>query len=120
MALSAERNQTRLLELILSRARHLVAADAGSLYLIEQDEQEQMCLRFAVAQNDSVNAPWKAIVLPLNPHSIAGSVALGGGVVVVDDAYTLSADGQLRHDQSFDQRFGGAVAGCRLNRPSRG
>ena len=106
MALSAERNQTRLLELILSRARHLVAADAGSLYLIEQDEQEQMCLRFAVAQNDSVNAPWKAIVLPLNPHSIAGSVALGGGVVVVDDAYTLPADGQLRHDRSFDQRFG--------------
>ena len=36
MALSAERDPARLLDLILSRARHLVAADAGSLYLVEK------------------------------------------------------------------------------------
>jgi HD-GYP domain-containing protein (c-di-GMP phosphodiesterase class II) len=65
-----------------------------------------MGMRFSVAQNDSVKAPWKAIVLPLNPHSIAGAVALEGEVVVVDDAYALPPDGQLRHDQSFDRRFG--------------
>jgi HD-GYP domain-containing protein (c-di-GMP phosphodiesterase class II) len=106
IALSSERNPTHLLELILRRARQLVAADAGSLYLIEKDAHGAHCLRFAVAQNDSVNAPWKAIVLPLNPRSIAGAVALDGEVVVVDDAYALPPDGQLRHDQSFDQRFG--------------
>src|SRR5262245_16233894 len=39
MALSAERDPARLLDLILSRARHLVAADAGSLYLLEKDAQ---------------------------------------------------------------------------------
>jgi len=58
-----------------------------------------------LAQNDSISAPWKASVIPLNPHSVAGAVALRGEVVVVDDAYTLPADGWLHHDQSFDLRF---------------
>jgi len=105
IALSSERNSDRLLELILTRARHLVAADAGSLYLVKQDEPEQRYLYFALAQNDSVIAPWKASMIPLNPHSMAGAVALSGEVVVVDDVYALPADGSLHHDQSFDQRF---------------
>ena len=105
IALSSARNQDRLLELILTRARHLVAADAGSLYLVRKGEQEHRYLYFALAQNDSIAAPWKASMIPLNPHSVAGAVALRGEVVVVDDAYTLPTDGWLHHDQSFDQRF---------------
>ena len=105
IALSAERDQDRLLDLILTRARRVVAADAGSLYLIRQGEDKQRYMYFALAQNDSVSAPWKASVLPLNPQSVAGSVALRGEVVVIDDVYNLPADGPLRHDRSFDQRF---------------
>jgi HD-GYP domain-containing protein (c-di-GMP phosphodiesterase class II) len=105
IALSSERNQDRLLELILTRARHLVAADAGSLYLVKKSEPAYHYLYFALAQNDSISGPWKASVIPLNPHSVAGAVALRGEVVVVDDAYTLPSDGWLHHDQSFDQRF---------------
>lgn len=105
IALSSERNPDRLLELILTRARHLVAADAGSLYLVKKGEEEHRYLYFALAQNDSVEAPWKASVMPLNPHSVAGAVAVRGEVVVVDDVYALSSDGWLHHDQSFDQRF---------------
>jgi HD-GYP domain-containing protein (c-di-GMP phosphodiesterase class II) len=105
IALSSERDPDRLLELILTRARRLVAADAGSLYLIKKGEKESRYLYFALAQNDSIIAPWKASVIPLNPHSVAGAVAMRGEVVVVDDVYTLPADGWLHHDQSFDQRF---------------
>jgi len=105
IALSSAHNQDHLLELILTRARHLVAADAGSLYLVRKGEQEHRYLYFALAQNDSITAPWKASVMPLNPHSVAGAVALRGEVVVVNDAYTLPSDGWLHHDQSFDQRF---------------
>jgi len=104
IALSAERNSDRLLDLILTRARHLVAADAGALYLVKKDEPERY-LYFALAQNDSVEAPWKASVMPLNPRSIAGAVALRGEVVVVDDVYAMPAQGLLRHDHSWDQRF---------------
>jgi HD-GYP domain-containing protein (c-di-GMP phosphodiesterase class II) len=105
IALSSERDPNRLLELILTRARRLVAADAGSLYLLKKGAQEDRYLYFALAQNDSITAPWKASVIPLNPHSVAGAVAMRGEVVVVDDAYMLPADGWLQHDQSFDQRF---------------
>jgi GAF domain-containing protein len=92
IALSSERNPDRLLELILTRARHLVAADAGSIYLVRRGEQEHRYLYFALAQNDSIAAPWEASVVPLNPHSVAGAVALRGEVVVVDDAYALPSD----------------------------
>jgi HD-GYP domain-containing protein (c-di-GMP phosphodiesterase class II) len=105
IALSSERDPDRLLELILTRARHLVTADAGSIYLVRKGEQEHRYLYFALAQNDSISAPWKASVIPLNPHSVAGAVALRGEVVVVDDAYALPPDGWLHHDQSFDRRF---------------
>lgn len=105
IALSAERDLDRLLDLILTRARHLVAADAGSIYLVKKAEPEPPYLYFALAQNDSVKAPWKASVLPLNPHSVAGAVALRGEVVEIADVYALPADGLLRHDQSFDLRF---------------
>jgi hypothetical protein len=106
IALSAERDPARLLALILSRARHLVAADAGSLYLVEKDKQGHTALRFALAQNDSIEAPWKASLLPLNRHSVAGAVAEGNKVVVIDDAYALSPDGPIHHDHRFDARFG--------------
>ena len=106
IALSAERNPRRLLELVLSRARHLVAADAGSLYLIEKDAQGKTYLRFTLAQNDSVVAPWQESLLPLTQGSVAGTVAQNNTVVVIDDAYALPMDGPLRHNHSFDERFG--------------
>jgi HD-GYP domain-containing protein (c-di-GMP phosphodiesterase class II) len=106
IALSAERDPARLLDLILSRARHLVAADAGSLYLIERDAQGRTFLRFALAQNDSVHAPWQESLLPLNRHSVAGAVAQGKTVVVIDDVYDLPKQGAIRHQHSFDIRFG--------------
>ncbi|MEE8290001.1 MAG: HD domain-containing phosphohydrolase [Candidatus Tectomicrobia bacterium] len=106
IAVSAERDAERLLTLILSRARQLVAADAGSLYLLQEDENGHEYLLFALAQNDSVDAPWQKCVLPLTPHSMAGSVAQSGQVVVVEDVYAPVPHGTLRHDKSFDERFG--------------
>jgi HD-GYP domain-containing protein (c-di-GMP phosphodiesterase class II) len=106
IALSAERNSARLLDLILLRARRLVAADAGSLYLVEKAPQGHTCLRFSLAQNDSVHAPWQESLLPLNRHSVAGAVAQTNTVVVIDDVYALPADSPIHHDDSFDIRFG--------------
>jgi HD-GYP domain-containing protein (c-di-GMP phosphodiesterase class II) len=106
IALSAERDPLRLGEMILSHARQLAAADAGTLYLVEKQDDGQAQLRFVLAQNDSVEAPWKASLLPLGPNSMAGAVALRGRVVAIDDVYDLPPESQLRHDRSFDRRFG--------------
>ena len=106
IALSAERNPRRTRTRLVTGTRHLVAADAGSLYLIEKDAQGKTYLRFTLAQNDSVVAPWQESLLPLTQGSVAGTVAQNNTVVVIDDAYALPMDGPLRHNHSFDARFG--------------
>ncbi|MFN3880644.1 MAG: HD domain-containing phosphohydrolase [Nitrincola lacisaponensis] len=75
IALSAERNQSRLLEKILSSARELTAADAGTLYLLDADTQ---LLRFALVQNDQLGIylggpgqPGVELFQPI-PMSVAG------------------------------------------------
>ena len=40
MALSAERDINKLLELILVKSREITAADAGSLYLVERGKDD--------------------------------------------------------------------------------
>ncbi len=52
IALSAQKDQTQLLELILSSARELTNADAGTLYSVEPDSKH---LRFVMVQNDKLN-----------------------------------------------------------------
>ena len=51
LALSAEKNISRLLELILDGARDLANADAGTLYIIDEDKKN---LRFEILQNDTM------------------------------------------------------------------
>ena len=52
VALSAERNKPQLLEQILSNARALTGADAGSIYLLEPGRNQ---LEFALVQNDTLD-----------------------------------------------------------------
>src|SRR5262249_56707254 len=67
IALSSERNPGRLFELILTRARHLVAADAGSIYLVRKGEQEHRHLYFPLPPNYSIFPPLNAHLIPLHP-----------------------------------------------------
>jgi GAF domain-containing protein len=106
IALTAERDPQELLTLILSRAREFIPADAGSLYLVQQDQCGQAYLRFALAQNDSVQAFWQENSLPLQPTSIAGAVAQLNHVVNVEDVYDLSSSHPFHHNASFDTQFG--------------
>ena len=54
IALSAERDNDKLLDLILRRIRGITVSDAGSLYLINTDSKTgQKSLLFKIAQNDS-------------------------------------------------------------------
>src|SRR5262249_60246632 len=69
--LSAERSPAALLELILTKAREITNSDAGSLYLVEHDSDGNARLFFALAQNDSLEVPFRATTLPLSSTSIA-------------------------------------------------
>lgn len=52
IALSAQKDQTKLLEMILNSARELTQADAGTLYMMEPNNNS---LRFVMVHNDSLN-----------------------------------------------------------------
>jgi HD-GYP domain-containing protein (c-di-GMP phosphodiesterase class II) len=105
VALSAERDRDRLLETILSRARSLTAADAGSLYLVDEEAGAPV-LRFVKAQNDSVRFDFVERSLPLDDGSIAGFVALSGQPLNLPDVTAIAPGAPYRFDPGFDAKHG--------------
>ena len=111
VALSAQRDIDKLLDLILRKSREITNADAGSLYLVEHGGGEgeggtANRLRFKLAQNDTVDVPFEEFTMPLDDASIAGHVALTGRFRNVADAYRLSGDSPFHISRSFDARSG--------------
>ena len=99
--LSAERNPRDLIETILTKAREITHSDAGSLYLVEEAPDGTRDLRFVLAQNDSVDLPFRAGRLPLTSESVAGHVALTGA-----DAYAPPSAAPFTINRSFDEEDG--------------
>lgn len=132
VALSAEHDPEKLLELILTKARELTGSDAGSIYIVENvasgrvqqsllfggspqnqvpgvhalDETVGQQLRFKLAQNDTVEVPFREITMEIDEHSIAGYVALTGEIVNIEDAYQLPAGVPYSINSRFDQDSG--------------
>ncbi len=106
VALSAERDHSVLLTTILSKARELSRADAGSLYLLDHVNGEKV-LRWKLAQNDSIKVgAFEEMVLSITRRSLAGWVALTGDTLVIDDAYALPEEAEYEINRSFDEKNG--------------
>jgi HD-GYP domain-containing protein (c-di-GMP phosphodiesterase class II) len=105
IALSTVRDHQVLLTMILSKARELSRADAGSLYLLD-DMGGGKVLRWKLAQNDSVDVDFEERVLPITKKSLAGYVALTGETLVIDDAYNLPPNAEYQIARSFDEENG--------------
>ena len=107
LALSAERDVTRLQQTVVRSARELTRADSGSLYLLESGPDGERVLRFAVAQTGPDDAgTYLGAVLPLSRSSISGYVALSGESVRIDDAYRVPPSAEYRVNRSFDEANG--------------
>jgi HD-GYP domain-containing protein (c-di-GMP phosphodiesterase class II) len=110
ISLSSERNNDKLLEMILVKSREITSADAGSLYLVErgadEDTQAEDKLRFKLAQNDSLFVPFEESVVALNETSIAGYAASTGTAVNVPDAYNPPPGSTYTISRSFDDMSG--------------
>jgi HD-GYP domain-containing protein (c-di-GMP phosphodiesterase class II) len=97
-----------LLEKILSVARKLVNADAGSIY-IKADE----VLQFRHTQNDTLQKqldPGKKLIyktfhVPINHSSISGHVAMTGETLNIPDVYQFNFDEvPYSFDRSYDEK----------------
>ena len=106
IALSSERDIGALLGLILAKAREITGADAGSLYLVEEDVERVRHLRFVLTQNDSVEFPFREFVLPLSEDSMAGYTALRGEVLNFADAYRIPPGRPYRFNDAYDRESG--------------
>ena len=118
IALSAERNHARLMELILLEAKAFTNADAGTLYLKSGDEE----LSFQIVRNDTLNIAMggttgKEINFPPvklfneagspNMNNVASCSAITGEVIDIADAYTSNEfdfSGTKRFDSSTGYR----------------
>jgi len=106
IALSTERDMKSLLDLILRKSREITDSDAGSLYLIEEDDQGKKCLRFKITQNDSLEVPFEEFTLPIDASSIAGYVALTAEEVHLEDVYQTPPTALFSFSPKFDQESG--------------
>ena len=94
-----------LLERILTSARKVFNADAGSIYLKEGDQ-----LRFAYSQNNTLQRrlnPGKKLIyntftMPVNNDSIAGYVAKNRKIVNIPDVYEISDLVPYTFDSDYD------------------
>lgn len=108
--LAAAPSRARGLELLLSHARQLTRAEAGTIYVREHDQ-----LRFAVAQNDVLAqrlggaAAQQSIggePLPLSERSIASYVAFTRATVNLPDAYEIPLERPYVFDRRIDDTLG--------------
>ena len=107
IALSSTRDLNKLLDLILTEARDLTNADAGSVYLLEGDT-----LRFVSSQNQTLfdrlgeekaMALFEEFTFPLNKESIAGYVAVTRQLLNLHDVYKIPSDYGFRFNSSWDE-----------------
>jgi HD-GYP domain-containing protein (c-di-GMP phosphodiesterase class II) len=115
VALSTERDLLTLLDMILTQSRRIASADAGSLYLVEKQEDRskkqerdgEVQLRFKLAHNQTLpDLPFKETVMPVNHASLAGYVAATGEPLIIPDVYLLPDDVTYKFNRSFDEKVG--------------
>ena len=118
LALSVEKNINRLLEMIVSEARALSSADAGTLYVVDK-QREHLC--FEILQNDTMNIriggtgklksnmPDVPLYLDGQPNysNVSSYVALTGETVNIPDVYKAEGfdfTGPRNYDKSTGYR----------------
>ncbi len=118
LALSAEKDISKLLETIVDYARDLSNADAGTLYILDDDKQH---LRFEIMQNDTMRTRMGGtsgteITLPKVPMytngqpnyaNVSSYTALTGKIVNIPDVYKAKEfdfTGPRKYDASTGYR----------------
>lgn len=116
IALSAEKDHGRLLELILVKAMEITNADGGTLYTCTDDHR----LKFEILHNRSLNvhkggtSGEEISFYPIalyddegkpNTHMVAASAVISGETVNIPDAYA-SEEFDFSGTRSFDNKMG--------------
>jgi putative two-component system response regulator len=110
IALSSIHNLETLLDFILQEARRLTRADAGTLYLVKDDQ-----LIFKVSQCQSLSdrvgegrmrEMYQSLAMPVSPESIAGYAVLTKKVLNVADVRKIPGGASYHYNPTWDERAG--------------
>lgn len=107
VALSTERDLDALLGLILTQARRIAAADAGSIFLVVKNRDGAPTLRFKLTQNHSMpELPLSEFELPITSTSLAGHCALTLESLQIDDVYDIQPPAPYHFNREVDEQTG--------------
>ena len=106
--LSSYRDENSILDRILTKAREITNADAGTIFLAEGEE-----LVFAYTHNDSLFSAddahkhaYTAIRMPVSERSISGYVAATGKPLNLTDVRSLPGGVPYAFNDAFDRKTG--------------
>src|SRR5579864_5401781 len=105
IALSAERDISKLQQFILTTMRQLTNADGASLWLrTEEDGVPRLFL--ASSQNDSIDKnTYEAFKVPVDERTVVGYTVSAGTSQIYEDAYN-PPPGRPQGGKGFDTQFG--------------
>ncbi len=110
--LNGVRDVSKLLGLILEKAREVTQADAGSIYVVEKarDKKEGEIV-FKVSQNESVQQNLSEFRMPISKESIVGNVVINQKLINIKDLHKLNEDPSqnpfgAKHDSSWEKKIG--------------
>jgi HD-GYP domain-containing protein (c-di-GMP phosphodiesterase class II) len=124
--LDSELNQIQDLDLLLERilyeARKVANADAGSIYLVTSEDNDQGMEKLAIkySQNETIQKTIPAgqkmlysfFTVPIDEQSISGYCALTKTIINVPDVYNIPSDVPYSFNSSFDVILGYKTVSC--------
>lgn len=97
-----------ILDRILTESRKLANADAGSIFLLQDDE-----LKFSYVHNDTLFTKaessvelYSSFTVPVNERSIVGYTAKTGKIIDIADAYDIPDNLPYSFEPSYDRKTG--------------
>jgi HD-GYP domain-containing protein (c-di-GMP phosphodiesterase class II) len=78
----------------------------GAKLVASRPEKSKKVLRFKVAQNDSVEVPFREVAMEISDRSIAGYVVKTGEIVNLEDAYHLPEPAPYTFNHKIDESSG--------------
>ena len=105
IALSAERDISKLQEFILTTMRQLTNADGASLWLKSVGDDGLPKLFLASSQNNSIDNTYQAFKVPVDEKTVVGYTVSVGTSQIYDDAYQ-PPPGKPQGGKGFDAQFG--------------
>ncbi len=108
-----------LLERILTEARIMLNADAGSIYIVEGNK---LAIKFSQNETKQKELPpgqkliYSIFKININKKTVSGYVASTGEIVNIPDVYAIPSNAPYHYDPSYD-KLAGYKTGSMLNIP---